>query len=713
MPTAQLEPIARFIRQAVHDTAAGTPDAHLLACFAAQGDEDAFSALVHRHGPLVLGVCRRTLRDVHAADDAFQATFLLLARKAGSLSRPERLSSWLHGVACRVAARARAEGARRRARERLVVPQQAVGPDDDLVWRDLRPVLYEEINRLPARQRDAVVLCYLEGQTNAEAATRLGCPRGSVATLLARARLRLRQRLTRRGLALPAVLAGVWLTRQAQAASLPSELACSTVQTARLCAAGGLQASGLASVPAAVLAKGVARDMLMKKLKVSVAFLLVAVALAGAGSGFTAYRVAAEQPMPAKTNPPPRRAHLGQEPAEAAPRPAEPAAEVVTYRTANFEVTAPTREAARKVARAAERHRKALALLWLGEEMPAWKERCPVRVRLSDKGISSYSTFRFDQGKVIGQSMQLEGGLDKILADLLPHEVTHTILAHWSGKPLPRWADEGAALLAESKESRARHAQAVLTILDEKRALPLRRLLPLAEFPQDVMALYAQGYSLTDFLVRKGGRARFLVFIKRAGRDGWVKATKGEYGYASLENLERVWLAHARKTPREAEKPGKVVAGASGWSGPRRKKKGPTGRLPDAPPPIQALVVLKGDRLTVWRKEISYLAVTRAVPGRPETVTSYERSAVMLDTTYALKQVKAHDARGKPVEHKKLRELLKEEMPALVSADGQPVDPLHLRLVKEDTLVFVLPAPVAPPPPAVPLTPAATGRPAK
>jgi RNA polymerase sigma factor (sigma-70 family) len=301
MPAAQLEPVVRFIRDCVHH--AQLSDAQLLTRFAADRDEGAFSALIRRHGPLVFGVCRRALRDTHAAEDAFQATFLLLARKASSLACPERLSNWLYGVACRVAARARAREARRRSCESKAPMPAPTMPDQAADWRDLRAVLDEEINRLPTRQRDAVVLCYLEGQTNARAATLLGCPRGSVATLLARARRRLRQRLAGRELAVPAVLACTWLAQQAEATIMPASLTCSTVEAAMQCAAGGLQAAGLVSSPAVALAKGVVRDMFWKKLTVTIAFLLVLVTLAGAGASLTGRTALARQPAAQSAGP--------------------------------------------------------------------------------------------------------------------------------------------------------------------------------------------------------------------------------------------------------------------------------------------------------------------------------------------------------------------------------------------------------------------------
>jgi RNA polymerase sigma factor (sigma-70 family) len=689
MSIAQLQPVARFIRETIGD--AGLTDGQLLARFADNHDEGAFSVLVRRHGPLVLGVCRRVLGDAHAADDAFQATFLLLARKAGSLASPERLASWLHGVACRVATRARVQESKRRTRERMVPIPGPTLSDDGLVRRELRAILDEEVNRLPARQREAVVLCYLEGQTNAQAAVLLGCPRGSVATLLARARQRLRQRLTHRGLALLTALAGTWLTQQADAAIVPPSLTSLTIEAATRCAAHGWQAAGLASGQAVALAKGVVRAMFFKKLKVAIAFLLVAVVLAGAGAGLTGRRAEAQQPCGQAIVI--QDAKADDQPPAAVPSPAPPPRETTTYLTANFEVTAPTRQSARKVAQAVERHRKALALLWLGKEMPAWDKPCPVRVRLTEQGTGAGTSFQFDDGTVISQNMVLEGNLNAILSDALPHEMTHVILAHWSGRPVPRWADEGAALQAESKESRARHAQAVLTILNEKRALPLRRLLPLREYPPDVMLLYAEGYSLTDFLVSKGGRAKFLEFVKQGDRDSWARSAKAHYGYDTLDDLEQAWLVHARKTPRS---PVKVGGGPASWSSLSRHDKKPASKLPNGLAPVQALVELRGNRLAVWQKVISYKPVTRYLPDRRSSVTSYEQTVELLTVDYPLKEVKVYDTRGNEVQPEKLSGLLKGEVYVLVSADGKPVDPLFLRLVKEGTLVFILPAPSRP-----------------
>jgi RNA polymerase sigma factor (sigma-70 family) len=239
--------LAHYLRHLGARAAGGLPDAHLLRHFAARRDEVAFTELVRRHGPMVLGVCRRLLGNEHDAEDAFQLTFVTLSRKAGSLRRPERLGPWLHGVAVRTARKARARAARRRACEQQAPPPAAVGPDDP-VWRDLRPVLDEAVAALPARYREPVVLCYLGGQTLAEAARRLGCPKGTVGTRLAWARARLQARLARRGVTLSAAALAAALAGSAARAcpAVAAQLVASTAQAAT--AAAGQGAAGAATI---------------------------------------------------------------------------------------------------------------------------------------------------------------------------------------------------------------------------------------------------------------------------------------------------------------------------------------------------------------------------------------------------------------------------------------------------------------------------------
>jgi RNA polymerase sigma factor (sigma-70 family) len=253
-------------------TAAGLSDGQLLERFiSGRGEvaEIAFAAVVARHGPAVLGACRRALADPNDADDAFQATFLILVRKAGSLRVGESLGPWLLGVARRVASRARAEAARRRSREGPGAEPTA-GSADGPGRLELRTVIDEELGRLPARHREAVMLCHLEGLTYEEAAARLGCPSGTVKSRLARARERLRDRLTRRGLA-----PSCWVAVGTLATPpVPPGLAEATIAAAT---------SGAVPVHAAILAKAVFKEMFMFRLKWTAA-LALAMGLLAAGA---------------------------------------------------------------------------------------------------------------------------------------------------------------------------------------------------------------------------------------------------------------------------------------------------------------------------------------------------------------------------------------------------------------------------------------------
>jgi RNA polymerase sigma factor (sigma-70 family) len=288
-PTAAVLP---HLRRLFAGNGDGPSDPQLLERFLARRDEDAFAALVRRHGPMVFAVCRRLLPDPHDAEDAFQATFLVLVRKARSLGRPERLGNWLYGVACRTAMKARGHNARRRQCEQPLADVPTAGGVAELVWRELRPVLDEELNRLPEKYRTPVVLCCLEGVSKREAARRLGWPAGTLSTRLHRAREILRGRLTRRGLALSAGVVAVALSRGTVPAAVPTTLAAATATAASRIAAG--QA---AAVPAPVLAlaEGVLRAMWWNKLKVAAAALLAAVLLA-AGIGGAMPRTPAAAP---------------------------------------------------------------------------------------------------------------------------------------------------------------------------------------------------------------------------------------------------------------------------------------------------------------------------------------------------------------------------------------------------------------------------------
>lgn len=235
-----------------------TSDAVLLERYLHQHDEAAFAALVTRHGPFVLRLCRRILGDAHSAEDAFQATFLILARKAHSLKQPDALPAWLYGVARRVALKTRGRSSRRAAApldETLLDP--CPDPLTQLTAREVLDILDEEVRRLPASQRSAFVLCCLEGHTQDEAARILGSSVGSIKGLLERGRQRLQVRLTRRGIALSAALALVTVARDRVSARVPALLLQSTVRAAL---------GGTIGSTASALAHSVLKAMFLTKL---------------------------------------------------------------------------------------------------------------------------------------------------------------------------------------------------------------------------------------------------------------------------------------------------------------------------------------------------------------------------------------------------------------------------------------------------------------
>lgn len=277
-------PVLRFLHRMSSDTAA--PDGELLSRFIQQRNEDAFTVLVRRHGPTVVGVCRRWLRDEADVEDAFQATFLVLARKADSIAKPDAVGSWLFGVAYRTARKARGDVARRQGRQEPL-PDLPADEDDDPAWRDLRPLLDEEINRLPEKYRQPFVLCYLEGLTNTEAARALSLPKGTVLTRLAWARRRLRDRLVQRGVTLGAVaFAGLW-TQSADAASVPEAWIASVSKSAVQIT--GSRAALASTVPARVAGLTEAGMAAVGRSHMSRALLVLVLAVIGVGAAWQTY----------------------------------------------------------------------------------------------------------------------------------------------------------------------------------------------------------------------------------------------------------------------------------------------------------------------------------------------------------------------------------------------------------------------------------------
>ena len=269
-------------------------DRQLLERFAARRDAGAFEALVERHGPLVHGVCRRILGNLHDVEDAFQATFLVLARRAGSVGWRSAVGPWLSEVAHRIALKARAGGAKRRRHEaRAAARRPSARSMDDMTWRELQQALDEELHTLPAKYRAPLVLCYLQGKTRDEAAQELGWSAGAVKGCLERGRELLRRRLARRGLTLSAALLATMLAQAAAAAAVPAALTAATAQAA-LAFAAGRSAPNVIAPPVLALARTALRAVLGAKLRLAAAVLLAGVL--GVGFAWVAARGPGDPP---------------------------------------------------------------------------------------------------------------------------------------------------------------------------------------------------------------------------------------------------------------------------------------------------------------------------------------------------------------------------------------------------------------------------------
>jgi hypothetical protein len=254
-------------------------------------------------------------------------------------------------------------------------------------------------------------------------------------------------------------------------------------------------------------------------------------------------------------------------------------AAAATFTTTNFTVSAPTDQLARRFGEMAEHFREEKAKQWLGHEMPTWPRRCPLRVEITQAGAGGATTFSFgDRPGVTSQQMEIHGPVQQLLYSVLPHEITHTVFAHHFGRPVPRWADEGGSVLSENDEERRTHDIRCREILNQGKAFRLQVLFRMTEYPRDMIVLYAQGYSVSDYLVERGGggqegRAKLLRFLATGmqGNDpryhgspqSWNAAAQQVYGVDGVDALEAAWL-DALRNPRAlvaARTPGNPTGG--------------------------------------------------------------------------------------------------------------------------------------------------------
>ncbi|MEX0716950.1 MAG: hypothetical protein WD066_10195 [Planctomycetaceae bacterium] len=223
-----------------------------------------------------------------------------------------------------------------------------------------------------------------------------------------------------------------------------------------------------------------------------------------------------------------------------------------SFDSPNFTVHAPTAEIAARVAEAAEESRKTIAEDWLGREVDVWPERCEVFVTPEGRRPDGVTTFRARYGAGTGLRIDLSGPMERILDSVLPHEMTHAILASHFKAPLPRWADEGAATLSEVETQRHRQSLIVREIVDGRHRIPLRELLSLRDYPHqphDKMTLYCIGFSLSDFLVQSGGKPRYVEFLESSQQKDWDDCLKSFYGFENVEAFEAGWLKWLSDAP--------------------------------------------------------------------------------------------------------------------------------------------------------------------
>ena len=236
-----------------------------------------------------------------------------------------------------------------------------------------------------------------------------------------------------------------------------------------------------------------------------------------------------------------------------------------SFSTTNFTVTAPDESLARRFGEQAEYFRKQKAIEWLGQEMPAWPKRCPISVRITDAGAGGATSFTFSgdggRGVVASQEMEIHGPVRQLLNSVLPHEITHTVFAFHFGRPVPRWADEGGSVLSENDEERTSHDIRCREILNQGKAFCLRVLFRMVDYPRDMIVLYAEGYSVSAYLVERGGnghegRRKLLQFLALGMQgstpqshgtiEGWNAAAQKVYGVETVEALEAQWIENMK-----------------------------------------------------------------------------------------------------------------------------------------------------------------------
>lgn len=226
-----------------------------------------------------------------------------------------------------------------------------------------------------------------------------------------------------------------------------------------------------------------------------------------------------------------------------------------SYRTKNFIVDAATPQLAQEVCESAESFRRDLAIEWLGQPLNDWQEPCPIRVTVGERmGAGGATSFMFDRGRPFGWTMSVQGSRERVLDSVLPHEVTHAIFATHFGRPLPRWADEGACTTVEHQSERKKQEENLLVFLTTNRGIAFNQMFAMTEYPSDVLPLYSQGYSLARFFIAQGGKRKFVDYVGDGMKmKNWTAATKKHYGFESLSELQVTWVEWVRSGSGEQQ----------------------------------------------------------------------------------------------------------------------------------------------------------------
>jgi hypothetical protein len=312
------------------------------------------------------------------------------------------------------------------------------------------------------------------------------------------------------------------------------------------------------------------------------------------------------------------------------------------YRTTNFDVHAPTKEIAQQVGQWAEYYRKAKANEWLGHEMPNWPQPCPLYITITADGPSGATSFDYSRAHPL-LDMKIQGPLDRVLASVLPHEITHTVFSYYFRRPVPRWADEGGSVLSEDDEERDRHDKIVRSILNRGAQFQLRQLFTLPDYPKSgekVMCLYAEGFSISHYLVYISDRQKFLHFVHHGLQtNNWDTAVQTHFGMRNVEELEASWLKFLRdtkgqtptmlaKAKEKASQPA-YTATANNGTQPAQTANNTIVRL-TAPPvdPLQPVPVVRGAMPEAKNPTVKpgYL------PDYPPTPAQYQPISVQLGT---------------------------------------------------------------------------------